>query len=100
MISAFGEFAAGGRCCGSHKSVQRPMAMHNHVAEPLHFVDSQTGQDYYRPVSMDQLNDALQQTQSSRKTVRYICGNTSEGVVKYFAPADHDEFGIVFVLSI
>jgi len=97
ILSAFGEFAEGGECCGSHKSVRRPVEMHNFVVEPLHFVDSQSSQEYYRPVSMEQLNDALQQAQSSRKVVRYICGNTAEGVVKYLAPPDRDEFGTVFV---
>merc|ERR1711971_289407 len=100
ILSAFGELAEGGKCCGSHRSIQRPIDIHKFVAEPLHFIDDQTQQEYYRPVSKEQLHDALQQTRSSSKVVRYICGNTSEGVVKYLHKKPnqcHDEFGTIFI---
>jgi len=46
---------------------------------------------------MDQLQAAQAAAMALKKPIQYICAGTANGVMKYLAPADHDEFGVAFI---
>lgn len=54
ILSAFGAFAKGGSCCGKYEVVGHPAAMITYQPKPLHFTDASTGEEYYRPLTLDQ----------------------------------------------
>jgi len=83
ILTSFGEFAAGGKCCGTSTSVPRPSAMVSYESAPLHFSDPATGEEYYRPLTMSDLSEAQNAAAAAGKPVQVMCGNTAVGVVKY-----------------
>lgn len=98
ILTAFGKFAKNKKgppvgCSGGGD----PSAMLLHEALPLHFSDSSTGEEWYRPVSLVQFQGAIAAAGSDAKKVRLVCANTADGVVKYMAPENRSEFGTCFI---
>jgi len=83
ILSSFGEFADGGKCCGQSTSVPLPAGMFNFEHLPLHFTSATTGEEYYRPLTMTDLLAAKAASFAAQKKVVFLCGNTAVGVVKY-----------------
>eukprot|EP00450_Noctiluca_scintillans_P002747 CAMPEP_0194493158 /NCGR_PEP_ID=MMETSP0253-20130528/11460_1 /TAXON_ID=2966 /ORGANISM="Noctiluca scintillans" /LENGTH=1391 /DNA_ID=CAMNT_0039334111 /DNA_START=75 /DNA_END=4250 /DNA_ORIENTATION=- len=99
ILDAFGNFAQGGKSCVNHKSIPHPVDMFSHKAQPLHFLDALTGEEYFRPLNMDQLSSARADAKSGNKEVHLVCGTTSTGVVKYLTPHPRSENTALIDLS-
>jgi len=83
ILTSFGEFAEGGKCCGTSASLPMPSAMLVYEPAPLHFTDAATGEEYYRPLEMTDLLAAQAAAFAAKKQVQFLCANTAVGVVKY-----------------
>ena len=97
ILTAFGKLAAGKDLSGSHSSVQHPAGLFSVVPQPLHFTDPAMKMDFYRPLTLAQLQVITTECLLQLRPLRLICGNTSEGVIKYYTPADRTESGFVLV---
>jgi xanthine dehydrogenase/oxidase len=100
ILTAFGKFAAGAGGCKSKGpavgSTQHPPAMLKQLQPlPLHFIDAETGTEYYRPTSLSQFSAVVSAASASKKVLRPFCASTADGVVKYMAQPDHTENNFV-----
>ena len=78
ILTAFGEFAEGGKQCGSSKMMTHPAEMLQYAESPapLHFVDEETGEEYYKPCTMAQMSSAHSAATASKKAVRFVRATT------------------------
>mmetsp|Transcript_46801 Transcript_46801/g.124273 ORF Transcript_46801/g.124273 Transcript_46801/m.124273 type:complete len:1414 (-) Transcript_46801:189-4430(-) len=101
ILSSFGDFAKGGTCCGTSQSIPMPPGMASYTAAPLHFVDNVTGDEYFRPLSFEDLLAAQEVIIGVQKRVHFMCANTSVGVTKYLREKPdgekNDDINSVFI---
>mmetsp|Transcript_75907 Transcript_75907/g.158286 ORF Transcript_75907/g.158286 Transcript_75907/m.158286 type:complete len:1405 (-) Transcript_75907:223-4437(-) len=95
ILSSFGTFAKGGSRCGEHKSVMHPSALLDRATEPLHFVDSGTGEEWYRPLSLEQYLTVMSACKG--KTLRPLVASTADGVEKYLTKPGQSHAGTVYI---
>ena len=86
-------------CCldCSGTQVGHPPAMLTFDPQPLHFTDTASDEEWYRPVTLAQFSEVAVTAAAAGKTLRPVCANTGDGVVKYYAPAAHTYQGTVYL---
>eukprot|EP00931_Biecheleriopsis_adriatica_P115532 TRINITY_DN91318_c0_g1_i1.p1 TRINITY_DN91318_c0_g1~~TRINITY_DN91318_c0_g1_i1.p1 ORF type:complete len:1349 (-),score=270.27 TRINITY_DN91318_c0_g1_i1:87-4088(-) len=88
ILSAFGEFADGGKCCSTRKAAHPPcMLAHAASPQPLRYRGGAAKNEWWRPVSMGQLQGAVQKAVAEGLKMQLICAGTGAGVEKYLLPS-------------